>query len=385
MTEIAYINESMKAFLTNDSGKSPVPLNGPGDAQSWPTWSPNGRYVVYSAFSSGMNGHGRIGVYLHDLSSGETERIFANEPGSDGIARRTPHYALWSPNGKMVSIIVRSKTEGLSALVLRVGEQVPPKLIHDGFPLFSSWSRNSRFLLFHAGAEHYLVDFEGESTPRRMPGDSRLYMTPSWSPRGAVMGLLSEGREYRSSLMIVDVENLSAQTLTEFNGNGAFVWSPDGESVALTREPQGESRFYNGIWHVTLDGVERKLVHDMVLAFFWSPSGKEIAYVTTSEGAEGSVRWGLVDMESDDVRYLSDFRPTEEQLNVFMFFDQYVQSHNPWSPDGSALIYSGALGYTKGRDPLPGQGEASVIVESVDAGEPTEVASGILGTWSPKT
>ena len=126
--------------------------------------------------------------------------------------------------------------------------------------------------------------------------------------------------------------------------------------MALTREPQGESRFYNGIWHVTLDGVERKLVRDMVLAFFWSPSGKEIAYVTTSEGAEGSVRWGLVDVESGDVRYLSDFRPTEEQLNVFMFFDQYVQSHNPWSPDGSALIYSGALGYTKGRDPPPGAG-----------------------------
>ena len=384
MTEIAYINESMKAFLTNDEGKTPVPLNGPGDTQSWPTWSPNGRYVVYSAFSSGMNGHGRIGVYLHDLSSGETENIFSNEPGSDGIARRTPHYALWSPNGKMISLIARSKAEGLSALVYRVGEQGPPKLIHDGFPLFSSWSRNSRFLLFHSGAEHYFVDFEGEPTPQRMPGDSRLYMTPSWSPRGAVMGLLSEGSEYRSSLMVVDVENLSAQTLVEFNGNGAFVWSPKGESVALTREPQGESRFYNGIWEASLDGTESKIVQDMVLAFFWSPDGREIAYITTSEGAEGSVRWGLMDVESGDVRYLSDFRPTEEQLNVFMFFDQYVQSHNPWSPDGSALIYSGSLGYTKGRDPLPGQDEASVIVENLETGQASEVARGILGTWSPK-
>ena len=40
------------------------------------------------------------------------------------------------------------------------------------------------------------------------------------------MGLLSEGSEYRSSLMVVDVENLSAQTLVKFNGNGAFAWSP---------------------------------------------------------------------------------------------------------------------------------------------------------------
>ena len=89
-----------------------------------------------------------------------------------------PHYVLWSPNGKMIALIVRSKTEGLTALVYRIGEQGPPMLAHDGFPLFSSWSRNSRFLLFHSGAEHFLVDFEGESKAGRMPGDSRLYMTP---------------------------------------------------------------------------------------------------------------------------------------------------------------------------------------------------------------
>ncbi len=384
MTEIAYINETMKAALTNGTGKAPVALEGPGEIQTWPTWSPNGRYVVYSAFSSGTNGHGRIGVFLHDLADGETRQTFANEPGSDGIARKTPHYVLWSPDSKMVSLVARTKGNGLSALVHRVADQRPPTAIHEGFPLFTSWSRNSRFLLFHSAAEHYLVDFQGETAPRRMPGDSRLYMSPSWSPKGAVMALLSEGEEFRSSLMVVDVENLSAESLVQFNGNGAFMWSPDGESLALTREPQGDSRFYNGIRLVSLDGVERKIVHDLVLAFFWSPDGRQIAYITTSEGAEGSVRWGLVDVDSGEARYLSDFRPTEEQLSIFMFFDQYVQSHDPWSPDGSSLIYCGALGYSKGRDPLPGLDEASVIVEEVEAGDPTEVARGILGTWSPK-
>ncbi len=384
MTEIAYINESMKASLTNDSGKTPVPLEGPGDTQTWPSWSPNGRYVAYSAFSSGMNGHGRIGVFLHDLSTGLTEEIFANKPGSDGIARKTPHYALWSPNGKMISLITRPRVEGLSAYVYSLTDQGPPIHVHDGFPLFSSWSRNSKFLLFHSGPKHFLIDFEGEINPRLMPGDSRLYMSPSWSPRGSIMGVLNEGREYQSSLMIVDVENLSAQSLTEFTGNGAFAWSPEGESLAVTRETQGESRFYNGIWLVSLDGSERKIVHDIVLAFFWSPNGKELAYVTTSENAEGSVRWSVYDLKSEEVRYLSDFRPTEEQLNLFMFFDQYAQSHNPWSPDGSALIYSGALGYTKARDPLPQQEDAHIIVENTATGDTSEVARGVVGAWSPQ-
>ncbi len=199
------------------------------------------------------------------------------------------------------------------------------------------------------------------------------------------MGILRERDDYRHSLMIGDVDGRKADLVMEFDGSGAFGWSPDGESFALTREPQGKSRFYKGLWQVFFDGTERQLVDDLVLAFFWSPTGKEIAYVTTSEAAEGSVRWGLANVETGGAHYLSDFRPTEEQLNVFMFFDQYVQSHNPWSPDGSALIYSGSLGYTRDREPLPQQDEARIIVENVTTGTPTELAPGAFGAWSPKT
>lgn len=385
MAEIAYIDRSMKVFLTDDAEKTPVALDGPGETQMWPVWSPNGRYVVYSAFSSGSNGHGHIGVYLHDFSTAETEEIFKNEPGSDGIARRTPHYVLWSPNSNLIALIVRSRDNGLSLVVHRMDDEDEPIPVHTGFPLFSSWSRDSRFLLLHSGAEHYLVDFSDEPIAQRMPIDSRLYMAPSWSPQADTMGILRERDNYRHSLMIGDVDGQKADLVMEFDGSGAFAWSPDGESFALTREPQGESRFYKGLWHILLDGTERQLVNDLVLAFFWSPTGEEIAFVTISESAEGSVRWGLANVKTGDARYLSDFRPTEEQLNILMFFDQYVQSHNPWSPDGTALIYSGALGYTKDREPLPQQDETQVIVEDVSSGTPTEIARGVFGAWSPRS
>ena len=113
----------MKVFVTDDAGgKTPIALDGPGETQMWPVWSRNARYVAYSAFSSGSNGHGRIGIYVHDLSTAETKEIFTNEPGSDGIARRTPHYILWSPNGKLIALIVRSRDNGLSLLVHRIDE-----------------------------------------------------------------------------------------------------------------------------------------------------------------------------------------------------------------------------------------------------------------------
>ncbi len=385
MTELAYVDHSMKVSLTDDTGKTPVSLNGPGETQMWPVWSPNGRYVVYSAFSSGSNGHGHIGIYVHDLSTAGTTEIFTNEPGSDGIARRTPHYVLWSPDNRLIALVVRSRADGLSLFVHRIGDDNPPTAIHTGFPLFSSWSRDSRFLLLHSGAEHYLVDFESGPNAQKMTVESRLYMAPSWSSQADRMGILREGHDYHQSLMIGDVDGQKAELIAEFDGSGAFAWSPDGESFALTREPQGESRFYKGLRRLLLDGTEQQLIGDLVLAFFWSPTGKEIAYITTSDAAEGSVRWGLVNVETGSVRYLSDFRPTEEQLNTFMFFDQYVQSHNPWSPDGTTLIYSGVLGYTKDREPLPQQNEAQIIVENVSSGTPMEIARGVFGAWSPRT
>ena len=96
------------------------------------------------------------------------------------------------------------------------------------------------------------------------------------------------------------------------------------------------------------------------------------------------MRWGLVEIEGGSVRYLADFRPTEEQLTAYMFFDQYVQSHDPWAPDGRRLIFSGALGYHEERALLPRADEAEVRVADVaGADPPAAVARGFLGFWSP--
>ena len=69
---------------------------------------------------------------------------------------------------------------------------------------------------------------------------------------------------------------------------------------------------------------------------------------------------------------------------MFMFFDQYGQSHSPWSPDGSQIVFSGTLGRQAVRVPLPEGDTTSVFV--ADAGgeaEPQRIAQGFIGVWSP--
>ena len=220
-----------------------------------------------------------------------------------------------------------------------------------------------------------------------MPGRSSLYLAPSWSPVDDRIAILSEEAEGRQSLLVGAVSDAEVSRITQFHGVGAFSWSPDGNSIGLVRDPQEGARLYQGLWIVDArGGGERRVIADKVLCFFWSPSGNEIAFVTPSEDAQGSLRWGVVDVRVEGpARYLADFRPSEEQMTTFIFFDQYVQSHNPWSPDGSHLIFSGEVGYRKESGPLS-DSEASrvLVVDSRGADPPDEVTKGVLGFWSPQ-
>ena len=57
---------------------------------------------------------------------------------------------------------------------------------------------------------------------------------------------------------------------------------------------------------------EVRLSDDPALAFYWSPDGSKAAYVTYSDGAEGSLRFGVVEVDSGELTYLPDFVPSQE-------------------------------------------------------------------------
>ena len=259
-----------------------------------------------------------------------------------------------------------------------------PRRLINGMPLFLSWSFDSRHLLVHSGTEHYIVDFDGDIELVKMPGRSGLYMAPSWSPSSNKLSLLRQLDDEKQVMLILDTESADVKLVTEVEGAAAFSWSPNGATIVITGGLQGQSRFYRGLKEISLDGRgDRSITDDLVLSFYWSPKGDKIAYVTLSEDAEGSTRWGVVDVASGDTCYLRDFRPTQEQLTAFMFFDQYAQSHNPWSTDGRSIIFAGELGYEKERTVLPTDTDARVLVADVEGREPpVTIAQGIMGFWS---
>jgi len=132
--------------------------------------------------------------------------------------------------------------------------------------------------------------------------------------------------------------------------------------------------------------VDPMTIEDNVLAFFWSPDGSKLAYVTLSQ-VRGVLTWNLLDMNSRVQRRLIDFIPSRNQLTMFQFFDQYAYSHSLWSPDSRSLVFAGrpsteATEASFGAD--PGHEDPHIIVLDTDTRSVEYIADGILGFWSPR-
>jgi len=116
-----------------------------------------------------------------------------------------------------------------------------------------------------------------------------------------------------------------------------------------------------------------------VIAFYWSPDGQNLAFLTldTVNGRIG-LRWNIWDGRA--TRQYAGFFPSQELLeNYIPFFDQYAQSHRIWSPQSDAIVFAGTLE----------NGNSGVWVQPTgasgdqEAEPPVNIGAGVIATWSP--
>jgi TolB protein len=383
---IAYVGHDGQLRTCDVAGEARRPVSEPGMCCTWPTWSPGGHWLAFSAHRASTNGHGSIGVYIVRPDGTELRLVYGNQFGSGDIAPATPHYALWSPDGEELAFIAQTLDEGLVLFRYRPDSGEPPGTLVKGGPLYFAWSRGSDSLMVHSSRRHHLVRLSPELAVRQVPGVSTLYMAPSSSPGDERIAMFMDAGNNRQRLVVLDLKDDSVKVLLELEGIASCAWKPDGLAVAVARDMRGSTGFYDGLWLVdAATGSSDKIIDDPVLAFFWSPDGSRLAYITSSEDAEGSLRWAVSSVSSRDTAYLSDFRPSQEQLISFMFFDQYCQSHTPWSPDGSLILFVGELGSRTVRTPLSSGESNNVHVVPADGKtDARKIAPGFVGCWAPQ-
>jgi TolB protein len=119
----------------------------------------------------------------------------------------------------------------------------------------------------------------------------------------------------------------------------------------------------------------RELSDRPVLAFFWSPDGKKLAYLVADDRSdELRLRWYV--WEGGRPRPYSSFLPSRTFFQGYIvFFDQYAQSMSIWSPDSTAFTYAGT----------DEAGRSGIWVQTLGADiAPVWVGRGVVASWSPR-
>ena len=380
--KVAYIGHDrvLRVHDTLSPDDGDLALSVPGLRCNWPVWSPDGENVAFSGYSDDET----LGVYVTGYENPGPGLIYSNEVGTGEIATATPHYCSWSPDGSRLAFVAQTGI-GLSLFVWDGDSRNSPRVAQDGGPMYFAWSPDSSEIYTHSFLQHYLIGVSEEAPPQQFPGRGTQYMAPSWGREEDGIAFFLDGEHGKQRLVVINLKDSSARMLSEFYGLAAVAWRPGYAQLGMVKETIRNTGFYSGLWLVDYETREEvQLSDDPALAFYWSPDGSKVAYVTPSDGAEGSLRFGVVEVESGDSVYLSDFTPSQEQLIHFMFFDQYAQSHPVWSPDGGALLACGQLGYQLIRSELPvGELNKVIILDATGREAPQDIAGGFVGCWGP--
>ena len=392
LNTIAYVTQDGEIWTTSLDGVARTRLSPDGGGYyTWPTWSPDGRALVFSGATGAGPDDVRVALYESRPVGERPKEVFATPSGffamlADGVL----HYPLWSPDANHLAFIAATEN-GLTLYLSGPAEPGKPVAVLDQGPLWLAWSPDSRFLMAHRGSDQLLVDIESGYTVRDLDFAADGYRVPAWQPGADRVAFVALDGPLGLTLFLSDPDGLIRTRIRSETGQAAMLWSPSGDRLAVHSADSALDYFGQtllvgrGLAFYSPAGEPlQPQVPEPMIAFFWSPDGSRLAYVSLPD-QDGVLRWVVLNVATGQRRIVAEFHPSPSQIAVFQFFDQYAYSHSPWSPDGKHLLFAGRLwrdvATASASQPLVSQ----VILVPVDGpGQPKAIAQGILAFWAPR-
>jgi Tol biopolymer transport system component/DNA-binding winged helix-turn-helix (wHTH) protein len=287
-----------------------------GDAVS-ATFSPDGKWVVYSTADSGNWG----GIYLVRSDGTGAHKLASAEDRVDGLA--------WSPGDAVIRFDMWTKR--------RIWEMASNgSNLHEFLPGWHSteakccgrWTPDGRFFLFLMEGQIWALD-ERRTLFRQRPAepvqlttgpilwgspipskDGRRIFAQGVTPHGELSRFDAKAKKFLPFLGGISAQGVS--------------FSNDGKSIAYVSYPEGT------LWKANWDGSDPVQLSDAPFQVFlprWSPDGSQIAFTVTTEQDFGIY---IVSAEGGSLRKLL---PGDHSFNLA----------STWSPDGRKIVFNSEL------------------------------------------
>ncbi len=278
-------------WMVSTEGGEPIPLTMSGESASNPRWSPDGKYLSFTA-SRGEDA--RTQVFVLDRRGGEASPLTDVEQGVNGYE--------WSPDGSKLVLTIRD-ADTIDA----------PEEGGEGSGVREPWVINrlqtkydGRGYLTDTRKTHlYVFDLATEQLTQITSGEWDEG-SPSWSPDGSKIAFSSNRTEdpdanSNSDIWVVSANNTdkggTLVRITDYEGgDGNPVWSPDGRFIAYTTGINDPRYAAFETTHLAIrasDGSgDRRILTEAldrnVGALRFAPDGSGIL-VTVSDEGEGHV------------------------------------------------------------------------------------------------
>lgn len=388
VNRIAYVGPDQQLYTVDPDGSDRRKLTEDDRLFQFPAWSPDGTKI-------GIVGEDTLFTFL-DIDGAQTndqyEILYQDEADR-------PFYIYWAPDGDEVGFLT-NHADGLALHLASAVSTVESRQLAVGQPFYWNWDVTGDELLIHTVMDN------GESSlafldPRsgrlgENIADPGLFQTPGISSDGQYLAYAQSGSAGQNNVTIQE-SNGKSTLIDQLTGMVAMNWSPVDPSLAYISTGERGHAFY-GPLHLAsaASGEHEVLVDDTIIAFFWSPDGRFIAYFKFAGPIDDSVQvqserqrkgylsktamqqrafrlelW-TIDLATGESRWLTEFEPSRPFVSQFLpYFDQYALSHRLWSPNSDALLVPIMDGDGSHLYRIPITGE-----------EPSPIADAEIGFWS---
>jgi hypothetical protein len=376
-----------KISFTNDANV-PNSQTAPFLYYEYPTWSADSAHLAFVGISGTNGTPSGTSLHIADINEKKAEKVYSSES-------ENPFYLYWSPDDKTLSYL-STTTAGQSMMLQSISVNGGERTVIDtGSPYYWSWSPDGSSMIVHTGNQTASIPVHlsflqmgSDIVEDQLDTVPASFQAPAWSPDGGHILLSRVNDQKENEIILTDAHGKFEKVIGKYNIGASFVWSYDSDLVAYIDGETPMTAGTLGKLHVLdLTTSEDFFQDDNVVAAFWSPNSKKLAYFkpilldpTTGETATSStsspvlvLELHILDVNSGESKQALKFQPTNQFASILPYFDQYHQSTTIWSPDNNNLVISLFT-----QDGTPG----IAIVAASGQLEPRLLDTGYIAFWS---